>query len=137
MFSRSQNCWVHILKDPTSGISDWFSSRLGDFFCYTLYKMYFENYIGVKVYIYIQYTFYQNFKNIRRHITYFQLRYFRLWYKLLEKCYYFVRLIQALYHNQEAIIRWNRKHTEPFHIGKGVRQGLFCRHTSSVSIQKK
>ena len=32
-----------------------------------------------------------------------------------------VKLIQALYNNQEAIIRWNRDHTEPFKICKGVR----------------
>ena len=31
-----------------------------------------------------------------------------------------VRLIQALYHNQEARIRWNRAHAELLHIGKGI-----------------
>ena len=48
-----------------------------------------------------------------------------------------VRLIQALYHNQEAIIRWNREHTEPFHIGKGVRQGcILSPHLFSCYTEK-
>ena len=34
-----------------------------------------------------------------------------------------VRLIQALYTDQEAKIRWNGSHTDSFKIGKGVRQG--------------
>ena len=27
-----------------------------------------------------------------------------------------IKLIQALYNNQEALIRWNKDHTEPFKI---------------------
>ena len=34
-----------------------------------------------------------------------------------------VNLIAGLYNDQEALIRWNREHTEPFKICKGVRQG--------------
>ena len=34
-----------------------------------------------------------------------------------------VNLIAGLYCDQEALIRWNRDHTDPFKICKGVRQG--------------
>ena len=34
-----------------------------------------------------------------------------------------IKLIEGLYTNQEALIRWNSNHTEPFKILKGVRQG--------------
>jgi hypothetical protein len=49
-----------------------------------------------------------------------------------------VSLIQGLYINQTSVIRWNGKHTEPFPIGKGVRQGcilspaLFCAYTEII-----
>ena len=36
-----------------------------------------------------------------------------------------VRLIQALYTDHEAKIRWNGSHTDSFKIGKGVSQGCF------------
>ena len=48
------------------------------------------------------------------------------------------RLIQALYTDQEAKIRWNGSHTDPFKIGKGVRQGciisphLFSTYTEQL-----
>ena len=48
-----------------------------------------------------------------------------------------VKLIQALYNNQEAIIRWNRDHTEPFKICKGVRQGcILSPHLFSCYTEK-
>jgi hypothetical protein len=34
-----------------------------------------------------------------------------------------IALIQSLYTDQSATIRWNGSHTEPFKIAKGVRQG--------------
>ena len=49
-----------------------------------------------------------------------------------------VRLIQALYTDQEANIRWNGSHTDSFKIGKGVRQGcilspqLFSTYTEQI-----
>ena len=44
-----------------------------------------------------------------------------------------VRLIQALYTDQEAKIRWNSSHTDSFKIGKGVRQGcILSPHLSST-----
>ena len=48
-----------------------------------------------------------------------------------------VTLIQSLYVNQRAIIRWDGEHTEEFEIGKGARQGcilspyLFVTYTES------
>ena len=48
-----------------------------------------------------------------------------------------VALLQSLYVNQRAIIRWNGEHTEEFNIGKGARQGcilspyLFVTYTES------
>ena len=48
-----------------------------------------------------------------------------------------VRLIQALYENQQAIIRWNKDHTDPFQIGKGVRQGcILSPHLFSCYTEK-
>ena len=49
-----------------------------------------------------------------------------------------VALIQALYNDQNAKIRWNGSHTAPFNITKGVRQGcilsphLFSAYTEQV-----
>ena len=49
-----------------------------------------------------------------------------------------VYLIKDLYTNQEAFIRWEGEHTEPFPIEKGVRQGcilsphLFSLYTEQV-----
>ena len=49
-----------------------------------------------------------------------------------------VKLIKGLYSNQEAVIRWNKGHTEPFEILKGVRQGcilsphLFSLYTEQI-----
>ena len=49
-----------------------------------------------------------------------------------------VRLIQALYTDQGAKIRWNGSHTDSFKIGKGVRQGcilsphLFSTYTEQI-----
>ena len=49
-----------------------------------------------------------------------------------------VYLIKDLYTNQEAFIRWEGEHTEPFSIEKGVRQGcilsphLFSLYTEQV-----
>ena len=47
------------------------------------------------------------------------------------------KLIQALYSNQEAFIRWNKEHTEPFSICKGVRQGcILSPHLFSCYTEK-
>ena len=49
-----------------------------------------------------------------------------------------VTLMQSLYADQEAKIRWNGKHTDYFNIGKGVRQGcilsphLFSMYTEQI-----
>ncbi len=49
-----------------------------------------------------------------------------------------VSLLEALYINQHAVIRWNGSHTNDFNIAKGVRQGcilsphLFSLYTESV-----
>ena len=49
-----------------------------------------------------------------------------------------VALIQSLYIDQNAKIRWNGSHTNPFNITKGVRQGcilspnLFSVYTEQV-----
>ena len=49
-----------------------------------------------------------------------------------------VALLQSLYIDQTAVIRWNGSTTETFPIGKGVRQGcilfphLFSLYTESV-----
>ena len=49
-----------------------------------------------------------------------------------------VSLLEALYIDQLAVIRWNGSHTNAFNIDKGVRQGcilsphLFSLHTESV-----
>jgi hypothetical protein len=49
-----------------------------------------------------------------------------------------VALLQSLYVNQRAIIRWNGEHTSEFEIGKGARQGcivsphLFVTYTEKV-----
>ena len=34
-----------------------------------------------------------------------------------------IKLIKGLYTSQETLIRWNKNHTEPFNIHKGLRQG--------------
>ena len=34
-----------------------------------------------------------------------------------------INLVAGLYCDQEAFIRWNKSHTDPFDINKGVRQG--------------
>ena len=44
-----------------------------------------------------------------------------------------VNLFAGLYSDQEALIRWNREHTEPFKICKGVRQGcILSPHLFSI-----
>ena len=48
-----------------------------------------------------------------------------------------IKLIQALYNNQEALIRWNKDHTETFKICKGVRQGcILSPHLFSCYTEK-
>ena len=48
-----------------------------------------------------------------------------------------VKLIKGLYSNQEALIRWNKCHTEPFDILKGVRQGcILSPHLFSLYTEK-
>ena len=48
-----------------------------------------------------------------------------------------VNLIAGLYCDQEALIRWNREHTEPFKICKGVRQGcILSPHLFSTYTEK-
>ena len=48
-----------------------------------------------------------------------------------------VNLIAGLYNDQEALIRWNREHTEPFKICKGVRQGcILSPHLFSTYTEK-
>ena len=48
-----------------------------------------------------------------------------------------VALIQDLYLNQQAVIRWNNTHTEPFEIGKGVRQGcILSPHLFSANHER-
>ena len=48
-----------------------------------------------------------------------------------------IKLIEGLYNNQEALIRWNKSHTEPFNILKGVRQGcILSPHLFSVYTEK-
>ena len=48
-----------------------------------------------------------------------------------------IKLIEGLYTNQEALIRWNKSHTEPFNILKGVRQGcILSPHLFSVYTEK-
>ena len=48
-----------------------------------------------------------------------------------------IKLIEGLYTNQEALIRWNRNHTEPFKILKGVRQGcILSPHLFSLYTEK-
>lgn len=49
-----------------------------------------------------------------------------------------IALIQSLYRDQSANIRWNSDHSEPFSIEKGVRQGcilsphLFSAYTEQI-----
>ena len=40
-----------------------------------------------------------------------------------------VALLQSLYSDQSVIVKWNGNHTQPFNIGKGVRQGCICSPT--------
>ena len=48
-----------------------------------------------------------------------------------------IKLIEGLYTNQEALIRWNSNHTEPFKILKGVRQGcILSPHLFSLYTEK-
>ena len=48
-----------------------------------------------------------------------------------------VKLIEGLYSNQEVLIRWNKCHTEPFDILKGVRQGcILSPHLFSLYTEK-
>ena len=48
-----------------------------------------------------------------------------------------VSLIQALYQDQEAVIRWNNERTETFNIHKGVRQGcILSPHLFSVYTEQ-
>ena len=48
-----------------------------------------------------------------------------------------VALIQSLYHDQNAKIRWNGSHTSPFNITKGVRQGcILSPHLFSVYTEQ-
>ncbi|GFO05905.1 retrovirus-related pol polyprotein from type-1 retrotransposable element r2 [Plakobranchus ocellatus] len=48
-----------------------------------------------------------------------------------------VALIQSLYTDQTAKIRWNCSHTKPFRIGKGVRQGcILSPHLFSTYIEQ-
>ena len=48
-----------------------------------------------------------------------------------------VALIQSLYDNQNAEIRWNGSHTDPFNITKGVRQGcILSPHLFSVYTEQ-
>ena len=51
---------------------------------------------------------------------------------------HFVTLLQSLYVNQRAIIRWNGKHISEFEIGKGPRQGcILCHHIFLSPTQRK
>ena len=48
-----------------------------------------------------------------------------------------IKLIQSLYHEQEAVIRWNNERTETFNIHKGVRQGcILSPHLFSVYTEQ-
>ena len=48
-----------------------------------------------------------------------------------------VKLLEGLYNNQKATIRWNKEHTEPFTICKGVRQGcILSPHLFSTYTEK-
>ena len=48
-----------------------------------------------------------------------------------------VKLLEGLYNNQKATIRWNNEHTEPFTICKGVRQGcILSPHLFSTYTEK-
>ena len=48
-----------------------------------------------------------------------------------------IKMIEGLYSNQEALIRWNKSHTEPFNILKGVRQGcILSPHLFSVYTEQ-
>ena len=47
------------------------------------------------------------------------------------------KLIQSLYHEQKAVIRWNNERTDSFDICKGVRQGcILSPHLFSVYTEK-
>ena len=48
-----------------------------------------------------------------------------------------IKLIEGLYCDQEALIRWNKCHTDPFQILKGVRQGcILSPHLFSLYTEK-
>ena len=48
-----------------------------------------------------------------------------------------IKLIQSLYHEQQAVIRWNNERTDSFKICKGVRQGcILSPHLFSVYTEK-
>ena len=48
-----------------------------------------------------------------------------------------VKLIQSLYEEQEAVIRWNNERTETFNIHKGVRQGcILSPHLFSIYTEQ-
>ena len=48
-----------------------------------------------------------------------------------------VTLLQSLYVNQRAIIRWNGEHTSEFEIGKGARQGCIVSPHLFVTYTEK
>ena len=44
-----------------------------------------------------------------------------------------IKLIEDLYTSQETFIRWNKNHTEPFDILRGVRHGfILSQHSFSL-----
>ena len=48
-----------------------------------------------------------------------------------------INLVAGLYCDQEAFIRWNKNHTDPFDINKGVRQGcILSPHLFSTYTEK-
>ena len=48
-----------------------------------------------------------------------------------------INLVAGLYCDQEAFIRWNKSHTDPFDINKGVRQGcILSPHLFSTYTEK-
>ena len=48
-----------------------------------------------------------------------------------------IKLIQSLYKDQKAVIRWNNDRTDPFNILKGVRQGcILSPHLFSVYTEQ-
>ena len=48
-----------------------------------------------------------------------------------------IKLIQSLYHEKQAVMRWNNERTDSFKICKGVRQGcILSPHLFSVYTEK-